>query len=163
RKAAAARKQEAAPGKKGKPLQFRYNPVMKPHRVYTLAVEVPRSKAAGGDAAVVVVRPVIAGAQVVPAEQRLDPSAPGHQGTFHVTPLARGKLPRARVEVYTAGRAPQSVPVPMKAKTQRLAWLLLALAFLLPWGVWQLTRDDWNSYADRKAAEQGQPGAETPS
>jgi len=161
RKAAAAARKEAAPGKKGKPLQLRYYPVMKPHRVYTLAVEVPKSgKGAGGEGAVVVVRPVIAGAQVVPAEQRLDTSGPGNQVTFHVTPLARGKLPRARVEVYSAGRAPQSVPVPMKAKTQRLAWLLLALALLLPWGVWQLTRDDWNSYADRQAAEQSQPGGE---
>ena len=159
RKASASRK--ASADDKGRPLLFRYHTIMKPQRVGTLVVEVPRSKHdSAGPGGVVVVRPVIAGAQVVPPEQRFDTSEPGNQVTFHVTPLARGKLPRARVEVYSAGRAPQSVPVPMKAKTQRLAWLLLALALLLPWGVWQLTRDDWNSYADRQAAEQSQPGGE---
>src|SRR5206468_8734537 len=119
------RKEAAAPKKGGKPLQLRYHTVMKPERVYELTVEVPKS-GKPAEAAVVVLRPVVPGAQVVPAEQRLDPSEPGNRAVFHVTPLARGRLPKARVEVYAPGQPPQSVVLPMRAATQRLSWLFLA-------------------------------------
>src|SRR5438132_1486162 len=142
RKAAAPRKKAAEP-KGGKPLQIRYYALMKPQRVYALVVEVPRSRDEGNGASVVVVRPVIAGALVVPPEQRLDTSAAGNQVTFHVTPLARGRLPNARVEVHVPGQPPQDVFLPMKAKTQRLAWLLLVLALGLTWLIWRAVKDDW--------------------
>ena len=146
RKAAAApRTQESPADKKKKPLQFHFHTVMKPQRIYALTVQVPKSKKGAGTSAgtIVVIRPVIAGAQVVPAEQRLDTSEAGNQITFHVTPLARGRLPQARVEVFAPGQAPQDVPMPMKAKTQRLSWLLLALAFVLPWFMAKVTTGDW--------------------
>src|SRR5207253_10883922 len=91
---------------------------------------------------VVVVRPVIAGAQVTPAEQRFE-VAPGNQITFHVTPLGRGRLPRARLEVFAPGQAPESIPLTMKVKTQRLAILLLLLAWLIPIMMNKLTKGDW--------------------
>lgn len=145
---AAPRKQASAPADKhkgGKPLQFRYHTVMKPQRVYALLVQVPKSRKGGDgeDAGVVVVRPVVPGAQVVPAEQRLDASAAGNQVTFYVTPLARGTLPRARAEVHAPGQPPQDVRLPMSARTQRLAWSLLVLAFVVPWFMTKITKGDW--------------------
>jgi hypothetical protein len=154
RKAAAPRKQTAAEPKGGKPLQFRFFTLMKPHRVYSLVVDVPRGRDDGGGS-VVVVRPVIAGALVVPPEQRLDTSTPGNQATFHVTPLARGKLPNARVEVHVAGQPPQDVFLPMKAKTQRLAWALLILALGLTWLLWRSVKDDWKAYDAMRTNLQG--------
>jgi hypothetical protein len=135
--APAAKKSSASSGKAAGPkLRIRYARVMKPQRVYGLIVEVPGSKkkktdddaARGG---IVVVRPIIPGAQVVPAEHRLE-VAPGNQVSFHVTPLAKGKLPRARLEVHAAGQAPETVPLTMKARTNRLALVLLVLAYLVP-------------------------------
>ena len=152
RKAAPApRKKVAAEPKGGTPLQFRYHTIMKPQRVYALVVEVPRSRREEEDGAVVVVRPIIAGAVVVPPEQRLDTSEAGNQVIFHVTPLARGRLPRARVEVHAAGHAPQDVLLPMKAKTQRLAWFLLLFAFLMTWLIWRTVKDDWKVYEDQRS------------
>jgi len=143
---ATQRKQESPSDKKKKPLQFRYNTVMKPQRIYPLTVEVPtprKDAETSSVGTVIVVRPVIPGTQVVPAEQRLDTSEPGNQVTFYVTPLARGRLPQARVAVYAPGQAPQDVPMPMKATTQRLSWLLLVLAFVLPWFMVKITKGDW--------------------
>jgi hypothetical protein len=144
---AAPRKQAAAADKTrgGKPLQFRYHTVMKPQRVYPLVVQVPKARKGGDgeEAGVVVVRPVVPGAQVVPAEQRLDASAAGNQVTFYVTPLATGTLPRARAEVHAPGQPPQDVRLPMAARTQRLAWSLLVLAFVLPWLMTKVTKGDW--------------------
>src|SRR5260370_7151799 len=91
-----------------------------PQRVYALVVEVPRSRDEADGGSVVVVRPVIAGALVVPPEQRLDTSAAGNQVTFHVTPLARGRLPNAPVEVQAAGQPPQHDFIPTKPKTHHL-------------------------------------------
>src|SRR2546421_107070 len=111
----------------GPKLQVRYFKRMKPHRVYSLVVEVPKSKRRDEDekerGSVVVVRPIIAGAQVQPAEQRFE-AAPGNQIIFYVTPLARGRLPRARLEVFAPNQPPEVIGLKMKAKTQRLALLL---------------------------------------
>jgi hypothetical protein len=126
------------PGDLGPQLQIRYWKVMKPQRVYALVVTVPARGKKGGEAeeepargGLVVVRPVIPGAQVVPAEQRYE-VAPGNQITFQVTPLARGRLPRARLEVFAPGQPPEIIPLPMKAKTHRLALVLLFLAWAIP-------------------------------
>src|SRR5262245_22941227 len=105
---------------------------MKPQRVYPLVVSLPEKL--NGDVergGIVVMRPIIPGAQVVPAEQRFA-AEPGNQITFQVTPLARGKLSRARLEVFAPGQPPETIPLPMKAKTHRLALILLLLAWLIP-------------------------------
>lgn len=145
---AAPRKRSTAPARSGPPLQFRYSTVMKPQRVYALVVEVPQKKRGevkGGGP--VVVRPIIPGALVVPAEQRFDTSEAGNQITFHVTPLARGRLPRARVEVFAPGQPPQQIALPMSARTQRLSWALLILAFVVPWLLFKITTGDWKPEA----------------
>src|SRR5262249_44034071 len=102
RSAPAPRQQNSPPagGKRGKRLQVRHYAVLKRRRVYPLVVEVPRGDEGGEGGRVVVVRPVVPGALVVPAEQRLDVGTPGNQVTFDVTALARGRLPRAHVEVF---------------------------------------------------------------
>jgi hypothetical protein len=141
---AVPRKRAAAPGRGGLPLQFRYFAIMKPQRVYALVAEMPKKK--GGEikgGGPVVLRPIIPGAVVVPAEQRFDTSEAGNQITFHVTPLARGLLPRARVEVFAPGREPQEILLPMKVKTQRLSWSLLLLAVVVPWLMTKITTGDW--------------------
>jgi hypothetical protein len=147
RKAApAADKRRAASGsaKSGQGLRIRYYGVMRPQRVYSLVVEVDDPlQADGGKGGVVVVRPVIAGAQVVPAEQRLDVSTRGNQITFHVTPLARGKLPEARLDVFSPGQPVQEAALPLKVKSGRLALILLVLAFVMPFLLKAITVGDW--------------------
>jgi hypothetical protein len=109
---------------------------MKPQRVYPLTVEVPRGSGGrllpAGSGEAVVVRPLIPGAVVVPAEQRLDVARPGSQVTFSVTPLAKGRLPNPRVEVLQHGRVVQEIGLRMKGVTQRMTWWLLALTLLVP-------------------------------
>jgi hypothetical protein len=155
--AAASRKQSPSEKKGGKPLQFSFHTMMKPRRVYALTVEVPKTKqgASGAATGTVVVRAVVPGALVTPAEQRLDTSTGGNRVIFHVTPLARGSLPRAHVEVFTPGQALQEVRLPMKAKTQRLAWALFALAILLPWFMIKVTSGDWRPTRPRSALSGG--------
>jgi hypothetical protein len=139
--AKAARSEPAGPN-----LQIRYFRRMKPNRTYSLIVEMPKKKRRDEEdddnGAIVVVRPSIPGALLQPAEQRFE-VAPGNQITFHVTPLTRGRLPRARLEIFAPSQPPQTIPLWMKAKTQRLAWFLLLLAFLLPTGIIKLTLGDW--------------------
>ncbi|HKI30418.1 MAG TPA: hypothetical protein VKA46_00905 [Gemmataceae bacterium] len=117
-------------------LRVSYYCTMKPQRVYPLVVEVTRGKAAvpaeGPTGVLVTLRPVVPGALVVPAELPLEVSRPGAKATFHVTPLARGRLPEASVRVLCNGRQMQELPMRMTAKTQRLAWALLLLALVLP-------------------------------
>jgi hypothetical protein len=117
-------------------LRLRFYTTMRPQRVYPLAVEVPG--AAPGRAAeaptgvLVLIRPVISGAVVVPATQPLDVSRPGARVTFDVTPVARGRLPGARVEVLRDGRPVQELRLRMRATTQRMTWIFLLLTVLLP-------------------------------
>jgi hypothetical protein len=117
-------------------LSVRYYATMKPQRVYPLVVEVPRGRnAVPADAPTgltVTLRPVIPGAVVVPAELPLEVSRPGAQATFHVTPVAKGRLPDARVVVLYDGRPVQELRTRMAARTQRLTWALLLLTVLLP-------------------------------
>jgi hypothetical protein len=125
-------------------LRVRYYFRMKLQRVYPLVVEVPRGTAArpvaGHAPDPVIVRAVVPGAHVVPAEQRLDVTRPGETAKFYVTPLARGRLPGPHVEVFQHGRRIQDIPLRMKGVTQRATWILLALTLLLPAVVFYYTR-----------------------
>src|SRR4051812_14464679 len=82
-------------GKKVKGLTFdlrlRYHNRMTLQRVYPLIVEVPHGVNIHGPTGVTVeLRPVVAGAVVTPAVQRLDVTRPGAQAVFQVAPLVRG-------------------------------------------------------------------------
>jgi len=124
---------------KGKdyPLSIRFHRQMKPQRIYPLVVEVPKGSkgapASGEARTTLVLRPVISGANVVPAEQKLNASKPGERATFYVTPLARGRLPYARLEVVHQGQVVEKIHLAMRGTTQRLTWILAFLTFLIPW------------------------------
>jgi len=77
------------------------------------------------------VRPVIAGAVVTPGERDVEPgrSTPAE---FGVTPLARGKLRGASVQLYQDGRLLQEVPLAMKGTRQTWTWVLLGLTIAVP-------------------------------
>jgi hypothetical protein len=126
-----------------RPVRVRYFGRMRIQRVYPLAVEMAqadgrREGEAGSLPAVL--RPIIPGALVVPAEETIDASVPGNRVVFHVTPLARRRLTDARIEVHQKGRPVQEIGLDMRVTTQRLAWLLLALAVLVPWGLMLMAR-----------------------
>jgi hypothetical protein len=104
---------------------------MRPNRVYPVVVG---WRGGARPAAPVTVRLVIAGAQVVPAEQTLEPGGDGRV-TFYVTPLARGWMRGERLEVLQDGRKVQEIRLPCKATTQRLTWLLLLLTVFVTWWV----------------------------
>lgn len=91
------------------------------------------------DGGLVVVRPVIPGALVSPTEQRLE-LVPRRQVAFFVTPLAKGELPRARVDVFAPGQPPATIPLGIAVKTQRLALFLVFLAFALPYFLYQASK-----------------------
>ncbi len=109
---------------------------MKRQALYPLVVRWSRSDygygPVGGKNAAVVLRPVVPGALVVPTELLLNAGNPDASATFHVTPLARGRLTGARVEVLHQDRRVQSVGLPMKVYRLSPSALLLALAFLIP-------------------------------
>jgi hypothetical protein len=116
-------------------LKVRYYSTMRRNKTYPLVIE-PASQ--GGSSVppgtpAVVVRPIIPGALVVPGEQKVDLARPGGPTTFYVTPLAKGKLPNAHVEVHAAGQPVQEIGLKMRARTQRLTWLLLVLTVGLAW------------------------------
>jgi hypothetical protein len=115
-------------------LSVRFYRAMKPNRVYPLVVEMPRAtaKVGSGGTAPLMVKPIIGGAVVAPAEQALEMSPNGGQVTFQVTPVAKGRLKDARVEVSQQGRQVESIPLKMKTRTQRLTWFLLLLTLILP-------------------------------
>src|SRR4051794_20293229 len=113
-------------------IQFRHYRRMRPNRVYPFVVSWRESGRGTGP---VVVRLVMAGAQVVPAEHTLDPAHPGDQVTFHVTPPARGQLRGERLEVVQDGRKVQELRLPCKVTTQRLTWFFLFLTLVVAWWV----------------------------
>src|SRR5437870_3159856 len=84
-----------------------------------------QTHAKGDGSGPVQVRLIMAGAQVVPAEQPLDPGEPGARVTFYVTPLAKGPLGGCRAEVIQNGRKIAEVRTPARAGTQRMTLLLL--------------------------------------
>jgi hypothetical protein len=122
-------------------LRVRFYCSMRAQRVHSLLVEVQQPREGSGASTPVVVRPVIPGALVAPAEQTLDAGQPNPQARFQVTPLARGRLPEARVEVYQHGRLADQVRLRMKAFTPRRTWVLLLLAILVPWFLLAVTTD----------------------
>jgi hypothetical protein len=80
----------------------------------------------------VALRAVVPGALVTPAEQSLNLGDPRAAATFYVTPLARGRLPDARIEIHHQGSVLQTIRLPMRATTQRLTWVLAFLTLGLP-------------------------------
>jgi hypothetical protein len=110
-------------------LSVRYWKKMRLHKVYPVTV----SGSGRGDSEPVVVRVVMAGAQVVPAELPLDPSDPSDKATFYVTPIAQGGLRGERVEVLQGGRKVQEIRIPAKVSSQRGTLVWLFLAFFIPW------------------------------
>jgi hypothetical protein len=111
---------------------------MRPNRVYPVVVS---WRGGARAAAPVTVRLVMAGAQVVPAEQILEPGGDGRV-TFYVTPISRGWLRGERLEVLQDGRKVQEIRLPCKATTQRLTWLLLLLTIITAWWIVPLLTDE---------------------
>jgi hypothetical protein len=111
---------------------------MRPNRVYPVVVS---WRGGARAAAPVTVRLLMAGAQVVPAEQILEPGGDGRV-TFYVTPIARGWMRGERLEVLQDGRKVQEIRLPCKATTQRLTWLLLLLTIITAWWVVPLLTDE---------------------
>lgn len=107
-------------------IQVRYYRRMRPNRVYPFVVS---WKGGARSATPVTVRIIMAGAQVVPAEQILDPNE--DRATFHVTPIAKGWMRGERLEVLQDGRKVQEIRLPCRVRSQRATWLLLLLTFLV--------------------------------
>ncbi len=115
------------------PVKIRYYRRMRPNRVYPFTVGWKGGARTSGEP--VVVRLVMAGAQVVPAEQTLDPARPDDRATFFVTPLAKGWMRGERLEVVQGGRKVQEIRLGCKVTTQRLTWLLLLLTIVFAWWI----------------------------
>jgi hypothetical protein len=113
----------------GPALSVRYWQRMRPHKVYPVVV----STTGGGPSSPATVRLVMAGAQVVPAEQPLDAANPREELTFYVTPLAKGNLRAECIEVVQGGAKIQELPIPCQVCTQKPALVLLLCALLIPW------------------------------
>src|SRR4051812_35734299 len=91
-------------------LQVRYYKKMRANRVYPVVVswkQSGRGRTAGGSP--VLVRLVMAGAQVVPSEHPLAPADADGRATFYVTPLAKGWLRGERLEVIQDGHKVQEI------------------------------------------------------
>src|SRR5688572_25987131 len=116
------------------PLVVRYPRRLRPQKVYTVQVSwKTREKPKVAGARPYTVRLVMAGAQVVPAEQWMDPNKPAARANFYVTSLARrGWLKGERLEVLADGEKVQEIGLPAKVTTQRTTWILLLLTFLIP-------------------------------
>jgi hypothetical protein len=121
------------------PLRVRYWRRMSRQRVYRVSVSWQKSSRyrPPRDAEPVTVRLVMAGAQVVPSEQTLDPTDPDAKVTFYVTPLARGWLRAERIEVLVGGRKVQEIALPSKVVGQKTTWILFFLSFIIPWFMYQ--------------------------
>lgn len=114
-------------------LKVRHYCLMRTQRVHplTVAVNVPRG-AAPLPSTPVVIRPITPGAVVTPVEQTLDAAQPGAVAVFQVTPVARGRLPEARVEIHQQGRLADHVRLRMKSTTRRCTRVMLLLTILVP-------------------------------
>jgi hypothetical protein len=113
-------------------VKIRYYRRMRPNRVYPFVVSWKGGRGSGDP---VTVRLVIGGAQVVPAEQSLDPTRSDDRATFYVTPLAKGMLRGERLEVVQDGEKVQEIRLPCKVTTQRLTWVLLLLTIIVGWWI----------------------------
>jgi hypothetical protein len=117
------------------PLQIRYYRRMHLQHVYPVTVSWYErdERRPPGTAPPVLVRLLMAGAQVVPSEQPLDPARRDAQVTFYVTPLARGWLRGERLEVLVGGRKVQELPLSTHVTSQKMTWFLLIMTILVPW------------------------------
>jgi hypothetical protein len=108
---------------------------MKRQRVYGVTVtwHNPEKRRPPAGAGPVVLRMLMAGAQVVPSEQPLDPNKADAKAVFYVTPLAKGWMRHECLEVLIGGRKVQELPLKDKVTSQRLSWFFLILAFMVPW------------------------------
>jgi hypothetical protein len=75
-------------------------------------------------------RLVVPGALVSPSEQFVDVTDMGGYSMFHITPLAEGQLPSARVEIVRQGRVAQRVELRLACQRRRHA-RLVAMSVLL--------------------------------
>lgn len=143
---APARVREAPAGETRLQVFVRYYRRMRLQRVYALMVTVsPVSRdGEGGTAGSVVLRPFIPGALVTPSQVEVRGFSQGRTATFQVTPLGRGKLHNARVEVYQQGQLVQEIPLAMRSVTQRMTWVLAALTVLVWWGLHYLAEHNRN-------------------
>ncbi len=126
---------EEAPGPSLPPLKVTYYLRMKRQRVYAVTASWyhPEKRRPPPGAGPVVLRLLMAGAQVVPSEQSLDPAKPDAKATFYVTPLARGWLRHECLEVLVGGRKVQEIPLAAKVTSQKMTLALFLLAIVLPW------------------------------
>jgi hypothetical protein len=124
------------------PLRVRYYGRMKKQRVYNVLVTWDSEFAYRGPEQSVVVRLIAGGAQVVPAEVRLDPNNSRDQAFFHVTPLAKGWLRGQKMEVVVNGKKVQEIQLQSRVVSQRWTWLFFFLVFLAPWFVLEYVKTD---------------------
>jgi hypothetical protein len=108
----------------------RYYKKMKMQRVYPVVVTWGKRERRSGSP--VTLRLLMAGAQVVPAEQSLSTNDPDAEATFYVTPLAKGGLRNEKLEILVGDRKVQEVPLPARVVSQSFTKKLLWLAILLP-------------------------------
>lgn len=123
-------------------LVARFSRQMKPQRVYPLVVKLRRNKKPEeGPLGTLHLRPVIPGAIVTPTDYTLDLDHPETKPPFYITPLARGWLRNARLEIFQQGRLIGTIALPMKAVRQTLTWFLLFLTIAIPYSTYWLGRN----------------------
>lgn len=138
-------------------LQVSYYRRMRLQRVYPISVS---SRLSAGTRLVptfLQIRLVIPGALVTPAERELDAGDPKAQVTFHMTPLARGRLPQPHLEVLRGETVLQRVPLRMRVVSNRLTWILAGLTVLVPAFLLYVTR-----YAPLRGTISINPGVRVP-
>lgn len=114
------------------PLRITYYRRMHRQRVYPVTIGWNSKDRPPAGAKPVKLRLLMAGTQIVPSEQILDPAKTDAVANFYVTPLARGNLYGERLEVLIDDRKVQEVPLSCKVTSQRMTLVLLALAFVIP-------------------------------
>jgi hypothetical protein len=112
--------------------QVKFYRRMRLNHVYPVVVSAKSLGGGIGAGTPVLLRAVVPGALVTPAELSLDAADPKAAATFYVTPLARGWLPDARIEVHSHGNVLQTLRLSMKATSQRLTWFLAFLTLAIP-------------------------------
>jgi hypothetical protein len=121
----------------------RYYCRMRVGRVYPLVLGLrslrTRRPPAAVPSGVVRVRVQFPGAIVSPADGEVVVGQADSVARFYVTPLARGSLPDARVELYQREHPIQQIGLHARAVSQILTWVLLVLAVIAPLAAQYLT------------------------